>query len=207
MRKYSRNHGHYKITKGLQKRFFNNRFYLSPSSIFFVKKESVSPQPTPTPTPCHATSNLILDYDPSNINSYPGSGSLVYDLSENELVGTGSNLSYSNPYFTFNGSNSQIRISDNALLEPGSGDWTMEAWFRVTANQSGVILGKFDNGGGSQDVSYSIRINSGGSLFAQMGSGFAGSFVNSTFYQTTIGTWYQVVYVWKMLRQKHWKHI
>jgi hypothetical protein len=77
----------------------------------------------------------------------------------------------------------------------------MEAWFQPSVfGVSGVILGKFDNGGASQDVSYSIRTNAGGSLFAQLGSGSgSGSslFVNSTFYQTVLNTWYQVVYVFK----------
>ena len=146
---------------------------------------------------CHIKSNLVLDYDPSNANSYPGSGEIIYDLSGNWLDGTASNLSYTNPYFTFNGTNSQITIPDNNLLEPGSSNWTMEAWLRVASNQSGVILGKFDNGGGSEDVSYSIRINSSGGLFAQLGSGSAMAYINSTFYQTTINTWHHVVYVWK----------
>ena len=73
----------------------------------------------------------------------------------------------------------------------------MESWFRITANQSSVILGKFDNGGGSEDVSYSIRLNAGGNLFAQLGNGTPSGFINSTLYATSINTWYQVVYVWK----------
>jgi hypothetical protein len=159
------------------------------------------PTPTPTstdaPTVCHTTSNLILNYDPSDSISYPGSGASVYDLSGNGLDGTGSNLSHSSPYFVFNGTNSQIEVTDNSLLEPSSGDWSMEAWLRVSANQSGVIIGKFDNGGGSQDVSYSIRISSSGSLFAQLGSGVGGSYVNSASYQTSRNIWYHVAYVWK----------
>ena len=112
-----------------------------------------------------------------------------------------SNITYASPYFEYNGSTSQVSVPDNALLEPGSGDWTMEAWFRPSVlGSSSVVLGKFDNGGASQDVSYSIRINSSGSLFAQIGSGSgSGStlFVNSTSYQTVVDTWYQVVYVFK----------
>lgn len=147
------------------------------------------------------TSNLVLWYDPNISTSYPGSGSTITNLANTSLPGTLSNITYTDPYFSYNGSNSQVTIADNALLEPGSGDWTMEAWFRPSLfGTSGVILGKFDNGGGSQDVSYSIRINAGGSLFAQLGSGSGSGatlFVNSTSYQTTVNTWYQVVYVFK----------
>lgn len=143
------------------------------------------------------TSNLVLWYDPSFSTSYPGSGSTITNLANTGLSGTLSNITYTDPYFSYNGTNSQIMVSDSAALEPGSGSWTMETWIRVSAfGSSQVVLGKFDSGGLSQDVSYSVRINSGGSLFAQFGDG-TGSFVNSTFYQTTLNTWYQVIYVWK----------
>lgn len=146
-------------------------------------------------------SNLVLYYDPSNIISYPGSGTTITNLAATSLPGTMSNITYTNPYFSYNGSSSQISVPDNAVLEPGSGSWTMEAWFRTSSfSTSQVVLGKFDPGGLSADVSYSIRINTAGNIFAQLGSGSgSGStlFVNSTLYQTTLNTWYQVVYVFK----------
>jgi hypothetical protein len=146
---------------------------------------------------CHADTGVVLYYNPSDANSY-SEGSAVVDLSDNGLVGTLSNVEFSAPYFEFNGSNSQISTSDDPLLEPGAGDWTMEAWVYPTEfypGGAGVVLGKFDNGGGSQDVSYSIRINSAGSLYCQMGDGL-GNYVNSTMFQLTLNTWHHVVYVW-----------
>jgi hypothetical protein len=145
------------------------------------------------------TNNIVLWYDPSQPSSYPGSGTTITDLSPNPVNGTLANISYTNPYFNYNGSNSQVTIPDTSKLEPGSGDWTMEAWFYTTAfktGSAGVILGKFDPGGGSIDVSYSIRTNSTGGLFSQIGDG-TGSFINSTNYQTSLSVWAQVVYVWK----------
>jgi hypothetical protein len=147
---------------------------------------------------CAAPANLVSYYDPANPASYGGSGTSITDLSSTPLTGTLSNVSFTNPYFSYNGSNSQISIPDNAKLEPGSGSWTMEAWFYTTAFKtggSGVILGKFNNGGGSQDVSYSIRTNNTGVVYAQIGNG-AGAYVNSTSYQSVLSTWVQVVYVW-----------
>lgn len=154
--------------------------------------------PTPTSTPAvPVTSNLVLYYDPSNPSSYSGSGTVINDLSGNGLNGTMSNITFTSPYFTYNGSSSQVSVADNALLEPGSGSWTTEAWFYSSSfSSSSVILGKFDDGGLSQDVSYSIRVNTSGSLFAQYSNGVAGTFVNSTAYTTSLNTWYQVVYVW-----------
>jgi hypothetical protein len=142
------------------------------------------------------TRGLVLWYDPSNRASYPGSGTTINDLSGNGINGAMSNITFAPPGFSYNGTNSQVTIADNPRLEPGSGDWTMEAWFNVTAfGSSGVILGKFDPGGSAADVSYSIRINAVGGLFAQIGNGLGG-FVNSTLYQTSLNTWVHVVYVW-----------
>ena len=66
-------------------------------------------------------------------------------------------LTFNKKYFDFNGTSSQISIADNVLLEPGSGNWTMEVWFKAdSVSGSQVVLGKFDPGGASIDVSYSI---------------------------------------------------
>jgi hypothetical protein len=144
------------------------------------------------------TTNLVAYYNPDLTTSYPGSGTTLFDISGNDLNGTMSNITYTDPYFTYNGTSSQVNIADNALLEPGAGDWTMEAWFNTTAfktGSAGTILGKFDPGGASQDVSYSIRTNNTGIVYAQIGNGT--TVVNSPNYQTVLSTWVQVVYVWK----------
>jgi hypothetical protein len=146
----------------------------------------------------YVTTNLVAYYNPDLPASYPGTGSTLYDVSGNGLNGTMSNITYTDPYFTYNGTSSQVNILDNPLLEPGAGDWTMEAWFNTTqfkTGAAGVILGKFDPGGASQDVSYSIRTNNTGIMYAQIGNG--STVVNSPNYQTVLNTWVQVVYVWK----------
>ena len=143
------------------------------------------------------TSNLVAYYNPDLTSSYPGTGTTLFDISGNGLNGTMSNITYTDPYFTYNGTSSQVNIPDNALLEPGSGSWTMEAWAYLSNTGAGTktILGKFDPGGGSQDVSYSMRISTATS-FAQMGDGL-GSYVNSTSYTLTANTWTHIVYVFK----------
>lgn len=142
------------------------------------------------------TSNLVLWYDPGFKTSYPGTGTAITNLASTSLAGAMANLSYTYPYFTYNGSTSQVTITDNTLLEPGSGNWTMEAWINQTGNSgSQVVLGKFDPGGLSADVSYSIR-TSGSSIYAQIGDG-TGTYINSTTYSLPLNTWKQVVYVFK----------
>jgi len=141
---------------------------------------------------------LVLYYDPSNTSSYSGSGTSINNMASYSLPGTMSNITYTSPYFDYNGTSSQINIADNSLLEPSTGDWTMEAWFNTTAfktGSAGVILGKFNPGGLSANVSYSIRTNNTGIVYAQIGNG--STVVNSSNYQTVLNTWAQVVYVWK----------
>ena len=154
--------------------------------------------PTPTATPAvPVTSNLSLYYDPSNLSSYPGTGTTINDLSGNGLNGSMSGITFTTPYFTYNGTSSQVRIANNALLQPGSGDWTMEVWVNQSVLGNDVVLGKFDNGGLSQDVSYSIRTTNT-TYYAQYGSGSGTGpnlFANSTSYVGTVDTWYQLVYV------------
>jgi hypothetical protein len=144
------------------------------------------------------TSNLVLYYDPANTASYPGTGTTINSLAVTNLTGAMSNITYTSPYFAYNGTSSQVSVADNAALEPGSGDWTMEAWFNTTVfktGSAGVILGKFNPGGLSANVSYSIRTNNTGIVYAQIGNG--ATVVNSSNYQTVLNTWVQVVYVWQ----------
>jgi hypothetical protein len=70
----------------------------------------------------------------------------------------------------------------------------MEVWVKQTnATGSQVILGKFDPGGGSQDVSYAIRLINGGLVRADYGNGTTA--VSTANYTMTLNTWYQIVYV------------
>lgn len=158
-----------------------------------------TPTPTPTPTATPISNNLVLYYDPSNLTSYSGTGTTINDLSGNELNGLMSGVTFSSPYLSFNGINGQIQIPDNTLLEPGSGDWTIEVWVNQSVSGNDVVLGKFNNGGLTQNVSYSIRTTST-TYYAQIGSGSgSGStlFVNSTNHIGTLNNWYQIVYVFK----------
>jgi hypothetical protein len=141
------------------------------------------------------TDSLVLYYDPSNASSYSGSGTTINNLVSSSLNGTMSNITYTNPYFSYNGSSSQINVADNALLEPGTGDWTMEAWVYLSSSSgSKVVLGKLDPGGGAQDVSYSIRIQGAG-IYAQIGNG--STVVDTALYTLPLNTWTHVTYVWK----------
>jgi hypothetical protein len=143
------------------------------------------------------TSNLVAYYNPDLTTSYPGTGTALYDISGNGLNGTMSNITYTDPYLTYNGTNATTSIADNALLEPGTGDFTLEAWvyYSVLAGSTRTFVSKTNNGGGAADWSYGLRTNgtTGGTYF-EVGNGTTS--VNSPSYNVTTGQWYQIVGVW-----------
>ena len=146
---------------------------------------------------CVAGLGLVLHYDPSNTTSYPGTGTTINDLTGQGRHGTMSNITHTSPYFTFNGTSSQISVADSIGIEPQSGDFTIEVWVNQSVSGNDVVLGKFSAGGASSNVSYSIR-TLGTRFYAQYGSGSGSGATliqDSTNHTATIGTWYQLVYV------------
>jgi hypothetical protein len=147
------------------------------------------------PTTSYTTNGLVLHYDPSNTSSYPGSGTTINDLSGNGRHGTMSNISHTSPYFTYNGSSSNISVADNALLEPGSGDWSIEMWVNQSTitGSTRTLIAKTD-GGNTADWGYGLRTLSNGNTYMEMANGSAG--VTSPSSTLSTNTWYQVVGVW-----------
>lgn len=143
------------------------------------------------------TSNLVLYYDPANTSSYAGSGTTVNSLVSPNLAGTMSNITYTSPYFTYNGTSATTSIADTSALEPGSGDFTLEAWvyYSVIAGSTRTFVSKTDNGGVSANWSYGLRTLASGSTYMEVGSG-SGSTVQSPAFTASTGTWYQIVGVW-----------
>ena len=137
--------------------------------------------------------NLVLHFNPGMTESYTGTGTSLVDLSGNGLNGTMSNITYNNPFFNFNGSSSQVSITDNALLEPGTGSWTIEVWLN-NAGSSGTVLGKYNAGGTSSIISYALRIFGSTSIRGDFGNGT--NAITTDLYTFPLNTWVQMVYVW-----------
>jgi hypothetical protein len=137
--------------------------------------------------------NLVLHYNPSMIESYPGSGTSLVDLSGNGLTGSMTALTQANGVLTFNGISSQVSIPDNATLEPGTGSWTIEVWFK-NAGSSGTVIGKYNNGGLSANISYALRLAGSNSIRADFSNGSTAQVTDN--YTFTANTWVQMVYVW-----------
>jgi hypothetical protein len=139
--------------------------------------------------------SLVLYYDPANASSYSGTGTTINSLVTPNLTGTMSNITYTDPYFSYDGTSSQIAVADNASLEPGPGDFSIEAWVYYTtiAGSSRIIMGKTD-GGGANDWGYGLRTSSTGSTFFEVGNGTTS--IQSSNFTASTGQWYQIVGVW-----------
>jgi hypothetical protein len=133
--------------------------------------------------------NLVLYFNPNKDLNYPNS---INDLSGNSLNGTLSNNTFTAPYLNFNGTSSTVLVSDNSLLEPGSGNLTVEVWINhsVIAGGSRCILSKTD-GGNAAEWGYGLRTSSSGATFMEIGNGTTST--TSPSYTLSTNTWYQVV--------------
>ena len=136
--------------------------------------------------------NLRLYFNPDSYLSYPSSGTTITDLTGNSLNGVMSNVTYSDPYFIFNGSSSTLSVPDSSLIEPVSGDFTVEVWVNhsVISGSSRCILSKTD-GGNSADWGYGLRTSSTGATYMEIGNGT--TTITSPSYTLTTNTWYQIV--------------
>jgi hypothetical protein len=142
------------------------------------------------------TNGLVLYYNPADSASYPGTGTTINDVSGNGLNGTMSNITYTSPYFTYNGTSSTVSVADNALLEPGTGDFTLEAWvyYSTITGSTRTFISKCNNGGGAADWSYGLRTQANGNTYIEVGNGTTS--VTSPTYAVSTGQWYQIVGVW-----------
>ena len=144
-----------------------------------------------------ATANQVLQYNPFDTLSYPGTGTTLSNLAGAGLSGTMSNITYTSPYFSFNGTTSQVSIADNASLEPGSGDWSVEIWLRfsIITGKTRTYLSKTNNNGGATDWGYGLRANPTTSVtYLEVGNGTTS--VTSPTTSVTSNVWYQIVGVW-----------
>ena len=83
------------------------------------------------------TDGLVLHLDAANKKSYPGSGTVWYDLSKNKYVGVMSNLNFDSNNggsMSFNGTSSFVSTN---VANPGSMPITFEFW--INSNSSSPI--------------------------------------------------------------------
>jgi len=106
--------------------------------------------------PSISTSGLVLEMDASNPRSYPGSGSVWYDVSGNSNNGTLYNtptyVSGSAGYISFNGTNQYMQANIGTTSLNGDPSCTIE--FVAQIPQNFVTSGFWGLGGSGQGLSF-----------------------------------------------------
>jgi hypothetical protein len=132
------------------------------------------------------TGNLILYLDASNPNSYPGTGTVWYDLSSSGntcyITGATFNSAGSLSNFSFNGTSNYVRTPTNVspFFNPNTfTTWTISFWMKSTQTNSGVIYGETSSstptGGGIAWVPMICLTNTGKIRIELYWSGSAGN--------------------------------
>ena len=134
---------------------------------------------------------LVFNFDAANKNSYPGSGTAVYDTMGNALAGETVNAPTFNSlgFFTFNGSTNYIRFPNSTALN--SQTFSIEVWVKTNnTNQNGFWFEK-----GIVNTQYSI-FQAGPSILCRINNGTTVvdtiTLTTANFMNTT--SWYQVVF-------------
>lgn len=137
------------------------------------------------------TTDLVLHYDAGNVASYPGSGTSWSNLEATSLTSTLTN----GPTFTtgsggmivFDGTNDFTTGPDNAILDFGTGAFTIECWVNIFANpsanadgnKSGTIVNALNKTGTLNGWNFLLRgdaVNTGQALLLEVQNSSSGTF-------------------------------
>lgn len=74
----------------------------------------------------------------------------------------------------FDGTGDYLTVPNNAVLNLGSSNFTMEAWIYLTAvGARATIIGKLSSGGSATDSSYGFEVNASNKLYGYVSNGTA----------------------------------
>lgn len=136
------------------------------------------------------TNGLVLNLDPSNPNSYSGSGNTIYNLTGLGNTGTLTNgptfSGLSAGSFTFDGSNDYINIPRAGLVY-GTGPKTLMAWAKLALYVDGVqVIASYGSGPNATFFISAYRL-----------TGQSGGYNNDLFGGTiTLNTWFHICNVY-----------
>lgn len=119
----------------------------TPIDFYYLGEQQISYEPKSVST--IPTNGLIYLFDATNVDSYPGSGSIWYDLSPNKLWASTFSSSVfptydvTNKEFDFNGSNNALMAAITSSVATGSkiSNFTQIMWVKLNGNQTGSAIG------------------------------------------------------------------
>lgn len=121
------------------------------------------------------TNGLVLNYDVSQLRSYPTTGTVLTDLSGNNNNGTLVNgvgfNSGNGGSLVFDGVNDYVQTSINPISNNSS--FTIETWVKFTNFNNGIFKPIVDCGSyGNALVGYSLAKNNSNNLYISINNGY-----------------------------------
>jgi len=141
--------------------------------------------------------NLVLYLDAGNTNSYPGTGTTWFDLTENQNNGTitGATWNSGGGYFDFDGSNDYVNIdaTANSPVNFSQKNYTISCWINPdNVNSNNPIFTKYGTDDSLRSIFFNIHTD-GTLRFLQRATGTTNQqFSNSTI---SVGVWTNVTIV------------
>lgn len=131
--------------------------------------------------PSTPSDGLVFYVDAKNANSYPGTGTIFYDLTENNIDGTMTTSTMWNSYGSMSIDTNDLQFGHNSILEPP--DITISAW--VNLNDRGdrhILITKW--------LGWSFEISSAGNPYLRLRDVSPGDQTSSE--ALTWGEWYYI---------------
>lgn len=133
------------------------------------------------------TNGLVLCLDAGNSKSYPGSGTVWYDLSENNRNATiNGNPIFSNGYFTVDADSKYFSLLNTGLI-PRTNNFTYSCWINFSSFDGADTI--FENGSWPDTLLFRYEYNNGIKVFAE--SSLRGTFN----WVATANQWYNIVFL------------
>lgn len=140
--------------------------------------------------PTIAMSGMILNLDAGNAMSYPGTGSVWYDLSSSPSNATLTNgPTFSSPYIQFDGTDDYAAISSNSKFALGTGNFTLEAWINPQSFSNYVHILAMP----SQNT-FSLKINVTDGAIYYFDSAFT-TYGSTSGWTSSLNSWNHIVLV------------
>jgi hypothetical protein len=151
--------------------------------------------------PDFVTNGLVIYLDAANKTSYPGSGTIWYDISGNGNNGTlvnGPTFSSSNGgIFVFDGVNDYVNFGDsNSFTLPGG--FSVNIWFKTAAvsfSSASPFLAKYTSSN-YEFVFGIVGNNLYGWVYDNATNGYRGRYASSISSYTSVGSWNNFTYTY-----------
>jgi hypothetical protein len=147
------------------------------------------------------TDGLVLYLDAANIKSYPGTGTKRFDLTPNKLNGSlinGPTFSTDGGGSIFcDGTNDYIEVLDNALLDFGASNFSVEYWFKKPVSGNFWGVNKWNTGAQAGTNEWGLSIGTSGAnnpaFFIQSGTTTYNTGTAIPFEKIVINAWNHMV--------------